>query len=335
MSSENVSPSIAKFAADVRRALAHLSADQIAELTGDLEANITASVADGAPIPNVDSYVNELLSAAGLEIPRTKSASKYADMIAIVRIATRGLAPMWWFIRAIAVTIIAGSFTSTMPAFGAGYSGIRVADRGDLGLVVFVGSVLASIWIGRRERRWPSLLSVVPAVIVVVLAMLQVGDEMRYAALVESGSSSQCAGLGFDSYGRRGFPASAFPDILGLSLFDADRKISDWGKGLATMSLEAGGEFAMSPRASIVDVSEPYIYVAGGCPNISVNVTVAESPVTTALPEVGSTSTIIPNSAVPSQTTFPASPSVVTFPSSEVETTTSSLEVPTTTGLAG
>jgi hypothetical protein len=310
MSSENVSSTIAKFAADVRRALAHLSADQIAELTGDLEANITASVADGSPIPEVEEYVNELLSAAGLAVPHSAAVSKYVDVVAIVRSATRGLSPMWWLVRAIATTAVLGSLTSTRPAFGAGFNGIRVADRGYLGLLVFVIALVASVWSGRQEKRWPWPLRVAPAVAVVFVFLGQIGGELKFASAVYNASSVSCAGLGFDSMGRRDFPTEPFPELAGLSLFDADKKVTEWGGGLAWLNLVRGGEVAMSPRAAIVDVGEPFIsFSGGGCPSVSVEVVVAESPVTTAPPVAVTTRTSEPmatsSTTVPSSTTYP------------------------------
>jgi hypothetical protein len=309
MSSENVSHSIAKFAADVRRALGHLSADQIAELTGDLEANITASVADGAPIPNVDSYVNELLSAAGLSAPQAASEARFADVVALVRSATHGLAPMWWFVRAIAATAVLGSLTSTSPAFGAGITGIRVADRGYLGLATLVIALVASVWGGRQEKRWPWPLRVAPAVAVVLVFLGQIGGELKFAAAIYNSKSVSCAGLGFDSMGRRDFPTEPFPDLAGLSLFDADKKVTEWGRGFAMIGVVTGGELAMSPRAVIVDASDPFIsFFSGGCPTVSVEVRIKESAPSTVLPAettTTSTPTTTTSSTTPSQTTYP------------------------------
>lgn len=310
MSSENVSSTIAKFAADVRRALGHLSADQIAELTGDLEANITASVADGASIPEVDAYVNELLSAAGLAVPHAVAGSTYVDIVAIIRSATRGLAPMWWLIRAIATTAVLGSLTSTSPAFGPGINGIRVADRGYLGLLTFVIALVASVWGGRQEKRWPWPLRVAPAVAVVFVFLGQIGGELKFASAAHNASSVSCAGLGFDSMGRRDFPTEPFPELAGLSLFDADKKLTEWGRGLVVMNVVTGNEVAMSPRAAIVDVSDPFIsFFSGGCPAVSVEVRVAESTPTTVIPIEVTTTTSTPktttSTTTSSQTTYP------------------------------
>ena len=59
---------IERFAAEVRAALSHLSVEQIAHLTEGLEANVKASVDDGRGLPDVETYVKELLSGAGLDI---------------------------------------------------------------------------------------------------------------------------------------------------------------------------------------------------------------------------------------------------------------------------
>ena len=62
---------IERFAAEVRAALSHLSVEQIAHLTEDLEANVQASVDDGRGLPDVETYVKELLSGAGLDIEKS------------------------------------------------------------------------------------------------------------------------------------------------------------------------------------------------------------------------------------------------------------------------
>lgn len=59
---------IERFAAEVRAALSHLSAEQVVHLTEGLEANVKASVDDGRELPDVDTYAKELLSGAGLEL---------------------------------------------------------------------------------------------------------------------------------------------------------------------------------------------------------------------------------------------------------------------------
>jgi hypothetical protein len=59
---------IERFAAEVRAALSYLSVEQIAHLTEGLEANVKASVDDGGGLPDVETYVKELLSGAGLDI---------------------------------------------------------------------------------------------------------------------------------------------------------------------------------------------------------------------------------------------------------------------------
>jgi hypothetical protein len=62
---------IERFAAEVRAALSRLSVEQIAHLTEGLEANVKASVDDGGGLPDVETYVKELLSGAGLDIEKS------------------------------------------------------------------------------------------------------------------------------------------------------------------------------------------------------------------------------------------------------------------------
>ena len=67
---------IERFAAEVRAALSHLSVEQIAHLTEGLEANVKASVDDGRGLPDVETYVKELLSGAGLDIEKSAGTHK-------------------------------------------------------------------------------------------------------------------------------------------------------------------------------------------------------------------------------------------------------------------
>lgn len=313
-----VSPEIAIFAERVRRALGHLSVEQVADLTDGLEANVAASVADGTPLPNVDVYVAELLSAAGIEAtsePKSlftsfRRAYEFAERIVspIVR-WSRGLAPMWWIVRAFSLTVILGAWTSRDPAWGGSHTFVAVADRESIGLVVFVLLLVASVWWGRRGAVVPGLIRIVAGVALIVLAFVATGDEFGWAneyAIVEA--RPYCYQQGYDSQGKIGLPKLPPPNLLGMDLRDADAAITKWGRGLAVIS----GSFdptsfdsdptAFDPSESAVVVEQqPPALVTGTCAYIEIPVKFEVVPPTTVLPAptTSSSTTVTPPSTVP------------------------------------
>lgn len=306
-----VSPEIASFAERVRRALSHLPVEQVADLTDGLEANVAASVADGTPLPDVEAYVAELLTAAGLEAPAQSDANKvkFTEVVAKLKSGVRGLAPMWWLLRAVAATFLIGVLTSTDPAWGAGRAMVRVGDNLLLGWVVFIATLVVSVWAGRLEKRIPAVARIVPGALVVALSLSAVGNEFDYAAMMKHPQRLACFELGFDSMGRRQFPTEPYPQLVGMSLYDADKAIMEWGGGLAMTHLMRGIEVVNSPRAVIVHAEPAYIDSSGVCPTINIPIEIAEEPPTTVLPET----TTVPPTSVSATTT--SSSTTVTPPS--------------------
>lgn len=322
-----VSPEIAIFAERVRRALGHLPVEQVADLTDGLEANVAASVADATPLPDVETYVSELLSAAGLAVPASVDVNKLkiAERVAAAKHALRGLLPMWWLVRAAAATLLIGVITSADPAWGAGRVMVRVGDNLLFGWVVLIAAIVGSVWAGRMEKRLPAILRVIPGLVIVALSLSAVGNEFDFAAMMDRPQRLACVELGFDSMGRRRFPTDPFPEFVGMSLYDADQAIATWGQGWATLSLTRGMELAMSPRAKIVRAQPAYIDMSGGCPTVNVQVEIAEVDdgfeFTTTTTTIASTTTSVQLSVAPEtttsvvvQSTVPGSPSTVLPP---------------------
>jgi hypothetical protein len=339
MSLENVSPEIARFASDVRRALAHLPADQIAELTGDLEANVTASVADGSPIPDVDAYVAELLSAAGLGLPSPvphNNKKTFVEAVAVLRRAVRGLEPMWWLLRAFLFVVIIGELTTNFDVSSAGTRYIAVAGSQWLGIFLLGASIVGSVWWGRSRFVLPSWAEIGLAAVLVLFGALTIRDELRVAELAASSlgygdHGGQCAGLGYDSMGRIGLPTNPVPDLVGLTSEEADQVILKWGRGVAMLS----ATFAYPTPTEVGVVtrqSDPYL-VAGSCPYVSIDVEL-DNPAslsTTTSTVVASTTTSLlmtettsPLGRVPTQTTAPGVRSTL-VPSSAVGIPTTAL----------
>jgi hypothetical protein len=342
MSLENVSPEIARFASDVRRALAHLPADQIAELTGDLEANVTASVADGSPIPDVDAYVAELLSAAGLGLPSPvphNNKKTFVEAVAVLRRAVRGLEPMWWLLRAFLFVVIIGELTTNFDVSSAGTRYIAVAGSQWLGIFLLGASIVGSVWWGRSRFVLPSWAEIGLAAVLVLFGALTIRDELRVAELAASSlgygdHGGQCAGLGYDSMGRIGLPTDPVPDLVGLTSEEADQAIVMWGRGVVMLNVTfPGPTLPMVSEDAASDMvvsrqSDPYL-VAGSCPYVSIDVeldghtslstttsTIDPSMTSSTVVDATTTSLLVtettsPLGRVPTQTTAPGTPSTI------------------------
>ena len=310
-----VSPEIAIFAERVRRALGHLTVEQVADLTDGLEANVAASVADGVALPDVDSYVDELLSAAGLETSHARlGASPFfrtatlalRPLARIAKLCTSGLAPMWWLARAFAITVIIGAWSSTEPAWGARHPFPAVDDRAVTGFVVFVGLLVLSVWVGRRERIVPVSVHVVAGLVLALVAVVSVRDEFRWANNFAAAQPHQnCYGLGFDSRGFVALPKLPVPDLMGMDYRQADTAIQKWGGGLAVISATP---MVDAPYSVVVDQHPAALTNTGICPYIDIPVTF----------DVAS-----PETSLPSQITTTTAPSTMTT----VTPTTTSIQL--------
>ncbi|MFI6064812.1 HAAS signaling domain-containing protein [Micromonospora sp. NPDC051227] len=199
---------ITDYVARVRAALADLPHGQRDELTEDLADHLTevAAEAEGTLVERLgepETYAAELRAAAGAAPGSGRNLDqRVASAMARVRGRLRTmdtrlgpplgyatasdflqlLRPGWWVLRgylaAMLVTVIStgGSF-GLLPRFG-----------GELlaGLIMLIGFVLASIWIGRRSgrlTRWPRSAVQVASVVLVVFAfaaLIQAEDRMRY-----------------------------------------------------------------------------------------------------------------------------------------------------------
>ena len=331
-----VSPEIAIFAERVRRALGHLTVEQVADLTDGLEANVAASVADGVALPDVDSYVDELLSAAGLETSHARlGASPFfrtatlalRPLARIAKLCTSGLAPMWWLARAFAITVIIGAWSSTEPAWGARHPFPAVDDRAVTGFVVFVGLLVLSVWVGRRERIVPVSVHVVAGLVLALVAVVSVRDEFRWASNFEATQQRQpCYELGFDSRGYVALPKLPVPNLLGMDYRQADIAVRKWGRGLAIISaIPMGG--IDQPGSVVVDQQSAALTNTGGCPYIDIPVTFDVEPPETLLPSQITTTT-------DSSTTTTVTPTTTSIQLSVVPETTI-VKSPTTQALQG
>ncbi|MEH1167599.1 hypothetical protein V6V47_19660 [Micromonospora sp. CPCC 205539] len=198
---------ITDYVARVRAALADLPAAQRDELTEDLPDHLAevAAEAEGTLIERLgepETYAAELRAAAGAPAGGRNLDQRVASAVVRARRRLRVLdtrlgpplgyetasdflrllRPGWWVLRgylaAMLVTVLStgGSF-GLLPRFG-----------GELlaGLIMLIGFLLVSIWIGRRSprlSRWPRWALHAGSLVLVVFALaslIQAEDRMRY-----------------------------------------------------------------------------------------------------------------------------------------------------------
>ncbi|MET8257293.1 hypothetical protein ACFYPG_24040 [Micromonospora sp. NPDC005553] len=199
---------ITDYVARVRAALADLPSGQRDELTEDLADHLTevAAESEGTLVERLgepETYAAELRAASGAAPGSGRNLDqRVASAMARVRGRLRTvdtrlgpplgyetasdflrlLRPAWWVLRgylaAMLVTVITtGGEFGLLPRFG-----------GELlaGLIMLIGFVLGSIWIGRSSAqltRWPRSAVQVASVVLVVFAfaaLIQAEDRMRY-----------------------------------------------------------------------------------------------------------------------------------------------------------
>ncbi|MFG2047099.1 HAAS signaling domain-containing protein [Micromonospora sp. NPDC048935] len=277
---------ITDYVARVRAALADLPATQRDELTEDLADHLTevAAEAEGTLVERLgepETYAAELRAAAGAApggggrnldqrvaaaLVRVRSRLRAVDTqfgpplgYAHASDFLRLLRPGWWVLRgylaAMLVTVIStgGSF-GLLPRFG-----------GELlaGLIMLVGFVLASIWLGRRSAqltRWPRSAVQVGSAVLVVFALVGLVDaEGRHAndyyydqTSVDSQYSRVRDVFVYDSEGRlvenaRLFDQDGNPIRLGYP--DCASSVNDYGAPLLRPYPYCVGRAPFGPRA--------------------------------------------------------------------------------------
>ncbi|MFF5177496.1 hypothetical protein ACFY2Q_05655 [Micromonospora sp. NPDC000316] len=260
---------ITDYVARVRAALADLPPGQRDELTEDLPDHLTevAAESEGTLVERLgepEAYAAELRAAAGLGAGRGRNLDqRVTTALARVRGQLRAidtrigpalgyetasdffrlLRPAWWVLRGYLAAMLLTAMTTS------GTFGLLPRFGGELlaGLIMLVGLVLASIWLGRRAgqlSRWPrSALQVGSAVLVffALSALIQTEDRMRYGdygydpTSVDSQYSQIRDVFVYDSEGRlvqnaRLFDQNGNPIRLGYP--DCERHVDEYGNPL-------------------------------------------------------------------------------------------------------
>ncbi|MFG1914150.1 HAAS signaling domain-containing protein [Micromonospora sp. NPDC048898] len=286
---------ITDYVARVRAALADLPPTQRDELTEDLADHLTevAAEAEGTLVERLgepETYAAELRAAAGAAPGGGGRNLDQRVAAALVRVRgrlgaidtrlgpplgyahasdfLRLLRPGWWVLRgylaAMLVSVISsGGGVGLLPRFG-----------GELlaGLIMLVGFVLASIWLGRRSARltrWPRSAVQVGGAVLVVFALVGLVDaEGRHAndyyydqTSVDSQYSRVRDVFVYDSEGRlvenaRLFDQDGNPIRLGYP--DCASSVNDYGAPLLRPYPYCVGRAPFGPRAP-----------AGSNPNLS------------------------------------------------------------------
>ncbi len=254
------------FAENVRRELRAHPAEFVADLTDGLESDIVASLSDGAVLPSIENYANDLLRGAGLEpLLRSDDSNKkltqfveiFIPIVNKVREWTVGLAPAWWVFRAWVVAQLIGWLLFHDQTSSPGYLEWRNMQWG--GVVVLGVMLYLSVRIGRADTtKWKTVLSISHVVLAVAgLAFMFVsprGESTYFVYDNPSLGQTQCEQV-------------QAPSVVGLSVANAKEVLYAFGMDRYFFDQDAMIELADVPDDVIVVQQVPQ----GGVPTCGVD----------------------------------------------------------------
>ena len=277
MKTLSIDPAIAAFASAVREALDDLPADDIDDLTGGLEADLSEQAADGGPaLADPVAYADELRSAAGLA-PR--AAAEREPLIDVARIRAnvrhlpedlaRGIQsrpalkatadligsmrPVWWTLRGL---ILVGAVTIEWLANSGQGVPLSVWLAAAAGVVVSVQWGRGR-WLPSRGRRAiPLVASVIAVLAILPLYFGATTYVSRLFAEVYSGAGFESTGLQLDGTPVSNvFAYGADGELLtDVQLFDQDgNPLTVTGADFSGAVLNGYNEigyYALIPRSS-------------------------------------------------------------------------------------
>lgn len=226
---------ITKFVTEVRALLQHLETDLVNELTSDLEANISLSVADGEQIPDAHDYVNELLSAAGLEVPSVRKGSRYLLLVKRITQQLRGLAPMWWLLRAFIATLVLTAVTSRPASMGSRFPMFRIFGNTWAGVTLFVLLVIGSVYLGRRgipkRTKATEIIGAIAMVGGVIVGYVIADNDFNNSNDFLKNYANYCPESSGTGQAIQLPDMSDIPNVVGLSMAIAETTIREWSNG--------------------------------------------------------------------------------------------------------
>ena len=239
-----------EFANEVRAELSHLTAEQIADLTDGLDADIASSLDDGADIGSAEKYATDLLAAAGM----TKGAEVVPHAVDVFInkarrwfVSISDLEPAWWLFRAWVATQLIGWLLFREQSSSPGYLEWRNMQWG--GVVVLGVMLYGSVRIGRaKPTKWKKVLSFSHVVLAVAgLAFMFVsprGESGTIGYLNPPPGQSSCQFV-------------SVPDVVGLSIADAKSILTSMGMAGTIFDQDAMTTLAQVPDDVIVLQQDP------------------------------------------------------------------------------
>ena len=236
-----------EFANKVRTELSHLTSEQIADLTDGLEADIASSLDDGADIGSAEKYATDLLAAAGMSngvevVPN--AVDVFINKVRRWFVSVSDLEPAWWIFRAWVVTQLIGWLLFRDQTSSPGYLQWRYMQWG--GIVVLGVMLYVSVRIGRaKPAKWMPLISISHVVLAVAgLAFMFVGPRGETTYLEPLPGHTLCTQV----------PA---PDLVGLSVADANALLSGMGMGWTFFDQDAMMQLDSVPQEVLVIQQNP------------------------------------------------------------------------------
>ena len=236
-----------EFANKVRTELSHLTSEQIADLTDGLEADIASSLDDGADIGSAEKYATDLLAAAGMSngvevVPN--AVDVFINKVRRWFVSVSDLEPAWWIFRAWVVTQLIGWLLFRDQTSSPGYLQWRYMQWG--GIVVLGVMLYVSVRIGRaKPAKWMPLISISHVVLAVAgLAFMFVGPRGETTYSEPLPGQTLCTQV----------PA---PDLVGLSVADANALLSGMGMGWTFFDQDAMMQLDSVPQEVLVIQQNP------------------------------------------------------------------------------
>jgi hypothetical protein len=236
-----------EFANKVRVELGHLTSEQITDLTDGLEADIASSLDDGADIGSAKKYATDLLAAAGM--PKDIDVVPNAVDVFINKarrwfVSISDLEPAWWIFRAWVATQLIGWLLFRDQSSSPGYLEWRYMQAG--GIVVLGVMLYLSVRIGRaKPTKWKKLLSISHVVLAIAgLAFMFVGPRGETTHLEPLPGQTLCVQV-------------PVPDLVGLSVADANALLSGMGMGWTFFDQDAMMQVDSVPQEVLVVQQDP------------------------------------------------------------------------------